>query len=500
MQTANGQFESKHLSTVGPEAIVQIKTREHSFLTGTIDEGEVLVVNRLFNGDWRPQRLSVGDTLAAGALIISGEAKIKVSMGFAAEASYALLRDHFDNQAQDETALESCVDRYKAVMPPLLMAAGGSFLLAGTPERAISALQFSPVKDWENSSIASRLTAVANLRLHQIQVRHPDSLYTLGKIRHLVISRSCLDRLSGIRVKEQMEPSAKIAHGTLIQLLAGVQRWVCGADGTPIWSDQLEQVANPIPVESVVIHDLITGWEITTKDGRQWLVRQQPQDNTVELRHHLDPLAVSLNGQPVGTVSLLSETDDHWVNACDQLRAIGIELHLVSSDEHERLTEISEQLGIHPSKVHGPCSASERLELVRQLQANGERVAFIGYVISDLPALSQADVSIGMDSDDDSRYTAHLCDLTLPANALWLPKLIRISRRLQSKRDQNFALLGGSQLIASLATAAGWIMPLQTILLADIPLLIAEINNLLALSDHPRMTTQQTGTRKLKAG
>ncbi|MBM5799534.1 MAG: HAD family hydrolase [Cyanobacteria bacterium K_DeepCast_35m_m2_023] len=491
VQTADGQFKRQHLRSIEPKAIVLIKTREHCFLTGTICEGEAIVVNRLFNGDWRPTRLTVGDTLAAGGLVISGEAKIKVSMGFEAESSYALLREHFDNQAQDQTVLETWRDRYKSVMPPLLMAAGGSFLLAGSPERAISALQFSPVKDWDNSSVASRLTAVANFRLHNIQVRNPDALDSLSKIKHLVISRSCLNRLSGIRVKESIETKTDLPHGTLIQLLAGIQRWVCGTDGTPIWSDQLEHVSNPIAVESVVIQELKAGWQVTTKDGRQWLVCQPSQDQQPGIRHHLDPLAVSLNGTPVGMVDLICEPDEHWIHACEQLREIGIELHLVSSDERERIIELSEKLGIHASNRHGSCTASERLDLVRQLQEKGERVAFIGYVISDLPALSQADVSIGMNSDDDSRYTANICDLTLPANALWLPKLIRICRRLNNKRYQNFALLGGSQLLTSVATAAGLIMPLQTILLADIPLLIAEINNLLALSDHPRMATQQ---------
>jgi hypothetical protein len=90
-------------------------------------------------------------------------------------------------------------------------------------------------------------------------------------------------------------------------------------------------------------------------------------------------------------------------------------------------------------------------------------------------------VSIGLDVDDDSRYLSSICDLSLGADALWLPRLIRISRGMTQACNQNLGLLGASQLVSSLATAAGWIAPLQTVLLADIPLLLAELNNLIAM-------------------
>jgi cation transport ATPase len=126
--------------------------------------------------------------------------------------------------------------------------------------------------------------------------------------------------------------------------------------------------------------------------------------------------------------------------------------------------------------------------LVLRLQQRGEAVGYVGYVLHDLPALAQADVSVGLDVDDDSRYLANLCDLSLGADALWLPRLISISRRMHRACNQNFSLLGATQLISSLATAAGLIAPLQTVLLGDIPLLLAELNNLLALQT-PRKST-----------
>jgi cation transport ATPase len=132
--------------------------------------------------------------------------------------------------------------------------------------------------------------------------------------------------------------------------------------------------------------------------------------------------------------------------------------------------------------------------LVQRLQQSGQGVGYIGYVLHDLPALAQADVSLGLDVDDDSRYLSTICDLSLGSDALWLPRLIKISRSMQRASDQNFSLLAASQVLASLATAAGWIVPLQTVLLSDVPLLLAELNNLLALQAPKQLAAEQPAT------
>ena len=477
----HGSTPTIQLKDVKPGERIVLQQGQHCFLTAHVIEGDLIVVNRLVDGSWAPQRIKQEGLIQAGALVIAGQAVVAVDHCLSSDPAYTLLHEHTKRMELDASEVDHWLKGYKQVMPPVLLAAGGAFLAAGSVERALAAFQFNPISDWETSTLATRLTAIADLNLQNLRIRHPDALSSIGKIKHLVISRSCLDCIGGIRSREAIAAGVSRQHGSLIQLLAGIQNWICGIDGTPIWSDQLQKVDNPITIEHVEIGDLRAGWSVVTTTGRHLQVVQRPQSPGQVRQHHLDPIDIVEAGKLLGTVTLLTQPDEHWIEACHNLKSMGITLHLVASEANERLQEIADPLGIESKLSHGTASASDRLDLVRQLQSRGEGVGFVGYVLHDLPALSQADVSIGLDVDDESRYLSRICDLSLGSDAGWIPRMIKISQNLQQARNQNFSLIGGTHLIASLATAAGWIAPIETVLLADIPLLLAELNNLWVL-------------------
>ncbi len=469
------------LKDVAVGIAIRIDRREHCLLSARLLNGELIVVNRLVDGDWRPQRLLQGDLLEPGALVISGVAEARIEHCIHTDPAYRLLREHSARAQHEPKGAERWLKRYKQVMPPLLLGLGGALISIGSTEAALASFQFNPLSDWEEQKLASQLTTIADLNLHKLRIRKPAAIEEIGKIRHLIISRSCLDRIGGIQVREQIANPTTTPPGSLVQLLAGIQHWICGNDGAALWSQQLQKVADPVAVQHVEIRHLSEGWTITAQDGRCWQLRQQAMVPGERCHTHLNPLEIWKDDVRLGTVELLSEPDQHWQDTCQSLQDLGVEIHLIAGEEVERLDEMAVALGIDAQHRYGSCSALDRLELVRSFQQRGEAVGYVGYVLHDLPALAQADVSIGLDVDDDSRYLANLCDLSLGADALWLPRLILISRRMERVCNQNFTLLGGSQLIASLATAAGLIAPLQTVLLSDIPLLMAELNNLLAL-------------------
>jgi thiamine phosphate synthase YjbQ (UPF0047 family) len=64
--------------------------------------------------------------------------------------------------------------------------------------------------------------------------------------------------------------------------------------------------------------------------------------------------------------------------------------------------------------------------------------------------------------------------------------LVVLSRSLQRTADGNAVLIGLTHVLASVATAGLAISPLQTVLLADIPVLLAELRNLNSFQSHTR--------------
>jgi hypothetical protein len=72
-----------------------------------------------------------------------------------------------------------------------------------------------------------------------------------------------------------------------------------------------------------------------------------------------------------------------------------------------------------------------------------------------------------------------------------------MSRRMDSTATSNFGLMGGTNLLAAVAATAAWINPLTTVLLSGLPLLLADIRNITALTSHGVFETQVERTRAL---
>lgn len=476
----DGSPHRRLLSEATAGLAITLSHGQHCWLAARLTSGELLVSCRLVDGDWRPLRLTIGDVIRPGALVICGSAVATIEHGIDADPDYHLLREHHACPAAPPSDAERWMDRYRRLMPPLQLGLGGVLLLLGSGEQALAALQFNPINDWERHSLAARLTAIADLRLHRLAIRHPEAIETLGTIRHLVISRSSLDHSGGLQVRERIGPGRPVASGFLVQVLAGIQRCLCGVEGAGLWSRQLEQVAHPVAVRRVVLDDLRDGWQVEADDGRRWRLRQV--DAAGSAHHPLQAAGLELWQEDclLGTLELIRAAEPHWPETARLLRELEIHLHVIAGEPVEQLAAIGTALGVPGDHLHGSCAARERLALVQQLQAQGEAVGFIGSVRQDLPALAQADVSIGLEIDVANRCLSGLCDLSLNAASGWLPVLIRTSRELSRVRQQNLGLLAASQLASSLATAAGLIAPLQMVLLTDLPLLLAELNHLMA--------------------
>ncbi|BBI72308.2 hypothetical protein HAALTHF_20230n [Vreelandella aquamarina] len=104
------------------------------------------------------------------------------------------------------------------------------------------------------------------------------------------------------------------------------------------------------------------------------------------------------------------------------LQARGLNVELLSGDTQEAVESLAEQLNI--TTWHAGKSPEGKLERLRELQAQGERVVMIGDGINDVPVLAGADVAIAMNGATDLARTR--------ADAVLLsPRLIRIFEAIE---------------------------------------------------------------------
>ena len=103
---------------------------------------------------------------------------------------------------------------------------------------------------------------------------------------------------------------------------------------------------------------------------------------------------VSADGTAMGSIDLRDEVRPESAQAIRRLRELGLRVAVVSGDAEASVREAAAAAGIE--RLYARASPERKAEIVREWQAQGERVAFAGDGINDAPALAVADIGFAM--------------------------------------------------------------------------------------------------------
>jgi Cu+-exporting ATPase len=121
------------------------------------------------------------------------------------------------------------------------------------------------------------------------------------------------------------------------------------------------------------------------------------------------PVLVARQGRLVGLVAVADRPAPEAYEAVGKLRAMGLDVAMVSGDREGTARAIAAELGI--TRVVAEVRPEQKAEVVLAEQARGRRVAMVGDGVNDAPALAAADVGIAMGTGSD--IAAASADITL---------------------------------------------------------------------------------------
>jgi Cu+-exporting ATPase len=120
----------------------------------------------------------------------------------------------------------------------------------------------------------------------------------------------------------------------------------------------------------------------------------------------------------------------------EQLQRQGLKIYLVTGDNSLTAASIARQVGIAAENVFAEVRPEQKAEFVKKLQAQGERVAFVGDGINDAPALTQADLGIAVSrASDVAREAADIILLKSEIEAV--PEALGLARATLRTIKQN---------------------------------------------------------------
>jgi Cu+-exporting ATPase len=147
-------------------------------------------------------------------------------------------------------------------------------------------------------------------------------------------------------------------------------------------------------------------------------------------------VGLAVNGSFLGLFALRDTLKPGVRQVLEQLRALELKTYLVTGDHVLTARNIANQVGVEPEHVLAEARPEQKANFVRQLQEQGERVAFVGDGINDAPALEQADLGVAVSQASDvAREAADIILLNSEVSAI--PESLGLARAAMRTIRQN---------------------------------------------------------------
>jgi len=110
-------------------------------------------------------------------------------------------------------------------------------------------------------------------------------------------------------------------------------------------------------------------------------------------------ILVAVDAKPAGIIAVADPIKATTAAALDSLRAVGLQIVMLTGDNHLTAQAVATRLGI--TEVHADVLPDQKSAIIARLKAKGRVVAMAGDGVNDAPALAAADVGIAMGTGTD---------------------------------------------------------------------------------------------------
>ncbi len=198
------------------------------------------------------------------------------------------------------------------------------------------------------------------------------------------------------------------------------------------------------------------------------IIHAQKQGNSISI--------LAVDKKYAGLLTIIDQIKETSKEAIQHLHDQGITVHMFTGDNQNTAEVVAEKTGIHFIKAG--MMPADKLQEIKNLQAQGKVVAMAGDGINDAPALTQANVGIAMGNGTDIAIESAQITL-IKGDLLGVDKAIVLSHKMMRNVRQNllFAFLYN---VIGIPIAAGILFPTFGILMS--PMIAAAAMSLSSVS------------------
>lgn len=462
--------------------LVLVKAGDRIPVDGQVKRGTGLVNEARLTGESRSVEKNLDETVSAGTILEDGTLVVEASR-VGEDTTFGKIIELVEQAQDSKPKAQRVIDKFAKYYTPLVMVMALVFgLLTKDDELAITVLVLGCPGALVIGVPVSTVAGIGRAAKLRVLTKGSASLSALKKVDTLVFDKTGTVTKGQPEVVDQWW--APEAGDQDRQLLVSVET----ASNHPLAKAVIDKLAQePLPVDD---NETIAGRGMVAQvAGHQVAVGNAK----LLTNHQIDLVAVAqtapawqakgrslvyvaIDGQLRGLLGISDPLKDNAKETFARLRELEYtNLIMLSGDNQATADQIGQEVGM--SKVIGDLMPADKVAKIKELQAAGHKVAFLGDGVNDSPALATAEVGIAMGNGTD--VALDVSDVVLLHSDLGrLPLALMIAKKTVVNMNQNIAIAVLTVALLFLGLMVGSIHIASGMLVHELSILIVILNGM----------------------
>ncbi len=465
----DGQPVAVPMSAVAAGDTVLVRNGERIPVDGMVTAGTAAVDQSAITGESVPVDKGIGDAVYAGTMNTAGSLQV-AAQKLGRDTTLGSIVKLVEEAQKTQAPVQRLANRYAQYLVPITFTiAAFVFLITGHIERAVTVLVVVCPCALVLATPTALVAAIGNAARHQAIVKTGAAMEALGTVDAIAFDKTGT-LTTGHPVVTEVVPFRGLTRCELVTHAAAAEMFsehplgrslvdqacTCctstphahGAEVLTGYGVRATANGKAITVGNLAL--LASSGVHPTADHRARIAAMEDQGFTV--------LPVGMDSDLAGLIALQDEVRTEAAEVVRSLKTAGVRRTvMISGDNLPAVRAVAQQVGV--DEFHAQVLPQQKLELIKAMQAQGHRVAYVGDGVNDAPALAAANLGIamGVRGADVAVETASVA--LMSDDMRGLPHLLALARETQRTIRVSVVFSMSMNLLALVLSSLGIIGP-----------------------------------------
>lgn len=482
---AEGELEKVAIDEVNVGDRLLVKTGAQVPVDGIIASGSGHLNEASVTGESKMAAKTVGDRVFAGTILENGTLQVTTEK-VGEDTTFGKIIELVEEAQDAKSGAERFIDKFaKYYTPAVLLLALVVGVLTADLRLAITILVLGCPGALVIGVPVSSVAGIGNGAKHGILIKGGDVLDSFSKVDTFVFDKTGT-LTDGKPTVAKVTSYGKIPPAEALVLAAAVER----ESDHPLGQAILDYAAvkeYPVVSQTQVIkgqgiaanvanHQVLVGNGKLLASHKIQLTAALQQDLTALEASGHSTVFVAIDEAPALLIGIKDQIRPEAAKTLQQLRQMGAkQLVMLTGDNQATADLVGRTLGL--DVVQGGLLPEDKSAYVRQLQAQGHKVAFVGDGVNDSPSIALADIGIAMGNGTD--VAVETSDVVLMQSSFAnLVQAYGLTKKTVLNMKENILIAVGVVLFLLVGLIVGYIYMASGMLVHELSILVVVVNGM----------------------